>query len=131
ALLTGYVSSVGPCFADMGYDLKTGWILRGEGTDTEYELYGRKQQVIVEIIGGVIGILVVLLTMNIYFRADLLPPVSRVFATTVGATADVGLIKTLVIWAVPGLIIQLIGGSSRMIGVLFATGLLIDNPIYG
>lgn len=131
ALLTGYVSSVGPCFADMGYDLKTGWVLRGEGKDPEYELYGRKQQVIVEIIGGVIGILVVLLTMNIYFEADLLPPVSRVFATTVGATADIELVKTLVIWAIPGLIIQLIGGSSRMIGVLFATGLLIDNPIYG
>lgn len=131
ALLTGYVSSVGPCFADMGYDLKTGWVLRGEGKDKEYELYGRKQQVIVEIIGGVIGIAVVLLTMNIYFEADLLPPVSRVFATTVGASADITLIRTLAIWAIPGLILQLIGGPSRMIGVLFATGLLINNPIYG
>ncbi len=131
ALLTGYVSSVGPCFADMGYDLKAGWILRGEGKNTAYELYGRKQQIILEIIGAVIGILVVLLTMNIYFESDLLPPVSRVFATTVGASADISLIKTLGLWAIPGLIIQLIGGPSRMIGVLFATGLLIDNPIYG
>lgn len=31
AVLTGYISSVGPCFADMGYDLKTGWIIRGRG----------------------------------------------------------------------------------------------------
>lgn len=131
ALLTGYVSSVGPCFADMGYDLKTGWLLRGAGEDKDYELYGRKQQVITEIIGGVIGILVVLLTMNIYFESDLLPPVSRVFATTVSVSADASLIKTLLIWSVPGIILQLVGGPSRMIGVLFATGLLINNPIYG
>lgn len=131
ALLTGYVSSVGPCFADMGYDLKSGWILRGEGKDVEYELYGRKQQVILEVIGGVIGILVVLATMNIYFKADLLPPISRVFATTVAASADASLMKTLLLWAIPGVIIQLVGGPSRMIGVLFATGLLINNPIYG
>lgn len=131
ALLTGYVSSVGPCFADMGYDLKTGWLLRGKGEDVEYELYGRKQQVIVEMIGGVIGILVVLLTMNLYFESDLLPPVSRVFAATVSAGADPSLLKTLVIWAIPGFLLQLIFGPSRMVGVLFATGLLINNPTYG
>lgn len=131
ALLTGYVSSVGPCFADMGYDLKTGWLLRGKGEDKEYELYGRKQQVIVELIGGVIGILVVLATMNLYFAQDLLPPVSRVFATTVAAGADATLLKTLLLWAVPGFLLQLAFGPSKMVGVLFATGLLIKNPIYG
>lgn len=131
ALLTGYVSSVGPCFADMGYDLKTGWLLRGKGEDKEYELYGRKQQVMIEMVGGVIGILVVLLTMNLYFDADLLPPVSRVFATTVSAGADVSLLKTLLIWSIPGVILQFIFGPSKMVGVLFATGLLINNPIYG
>lgn len=131
ALLTGYVSSVGPCFADMGYDLKTGWILRGKGEDKEYELYGRKQQVYIELIGGVIGIVMVLATMNIFFKSGLIPPISKVFATTVAASADATLIKTLLIWAVPGAIIQLVGGSSRMVGVLLATGLLINNPIYG
>lgn len=131
ALLTGFVSSVGPCFADMGYDLKTGWILRGKGEDVEHELYGRRQQIIVEAFGGVIGVLVVLFTMNLYFSQDIMPPVSRVFATTIAARADAALIKTLALWAVPGIIIQLIGGSSKMVGVLFATGLLINNPIYG
>lgn len=131
AVLTGFVSAVGPCFADMGYDLKSGWILRGSGEDVEYELYGRKQQVIIEIIGGLIGVLVVVLTMNIYFEQDVMPPVSRVFATTIGAATDSSLIKTLLIWAIPGFIIQLLGGSSKMVGVLFATGLLINNPIYG
>lgn len=131
ALLTGYVTSVGPCFADMGYDLKTGWVLRGMGEDREYELYGRKQQVIIEIIGGIVGVLVVVLTMNIYFATDLVPPVSRVFATTVGAGADSELIKTLFIWAIPGAILQFGFGPKKMVGVLFATGLLINNPIYG
>lgn len=42
-LLTGYVASTGPCFSDMGYDLKTGWIIRGYGTDPAYELDGRRQ----------------------------------------------------------------------------------------
>lgn len=131
AILTGYVTSVGPCFADMGYDLKTGWILRGKGEDKEYELYGRKQQIIIETIGGILGVIVVLLTMNIYFASDLVPPVSRVFATTVGAGADSELIKTLLMWAVPGALLQFGFGPHRMVGVLFATGLLINNPIYG
>ena len=41
-----------------------------------------------------------------------------------------GLLKELAIWAIPGAIIQILGGK-HMLGVLFATGLLINNPIYG
>ena len=131
AVLTGFISSVGPCFADLGYDLKSGWIIRGYGKDVKKEIYGRKQQVISETIGGLIGISVALITINIYFNYNIIPPVSKVFATTVQAAADTSLINTLVIWAIPGLILQLMGGNSNMLGVLFATGLLIDNPIYG
>lgn len=130
ALLTGYVSAVGPCFADMGFDLKSGWILRGRGQDPEYEAFGRKQQVYIELIGGIVGILVAAFSMNIFFESDLLPPVSRVFATTVSAGVDADFLKTLIIWAIPGAIIQFIGGHN-MVGVLFGTGLLITNPIYG
>lgn len=131
AVLTGFVSAVGPCFADMGYDLKTGWIIRGEGEDVASELYGRRQQVLIEIVGGVIGVIVVVLSMNMYFEQDLMPPVSKVFATTIGASVDTAMIKELLMWSIPGIIIQLVGGSSKMLGVLFATGLLINNPIYG
>lgn len=130
ALLTGYVSAVGPCFADMGFDLKAGWILRGMGDDPKYELYGRKQQVYIELIGGIVGIVVTALSMNIFFKSDLLPPVSRVFATTVSAGIDSSFLRTLFIWAIPGAIIQIIGGTN-MVGVLFGTGLLITNPTYG
>lgn len=131
AVLTGFVSAVGPCFADMGYDLKTGWIIRGKGENPESEIYGRKQQVLMEMLGGIIGVIVVVLTMNMYFSQDLMPPVSRVFATTIGASINGDMIQELVIWAIPGFIIQLVGGSSKMVGVLFATGLLINNPVYG
>lgn len=132
ALLSGYVASAGPCFADMGYDLKTGWILRGEGQDTEYELKGRKEQVIAELIGGIIAMIIVALFMNMHFRLDMLPPVSRVFAATVQAGAgEPGIVNQLLIWALPGAVLQAIGGPNRAVGILFATGLLIINPIYG
>ena len=130
AVLTGYIGSAGPCFADMGYDLKTGWILRGEGKDRERELYGRRQQVIIEFIGVVIGIVVVMFFAMMFMKQDIMPPISKVFATAVSAGADAAIIKELLIWAVPGAIIQLIFGN-KMVGVLFATGLLLNNPTYG
>lgn len=131
ALLTGYICSVGPCFADMGNDLKAGWILRGMGNDPEYEVYGRKNQVYCELFGAVVGIVVVFATMNIFFDSNLMPPISGVFATTIESSVDPSLIKTLIIWSIPGALIQLVGKTKNMVGVLFATGLLLNNPMYG
>ena len=37
----------------------------------------------------------------------------------------------LLAWAVPGALVQLIGGPKRQIGIMFATGLLILNPLAG
>ena len=130
AILTGYVSSVGPCFADMGYDLKTGWILRGEGKDQARELQGRREQVKIELLGGIIGIAVVLMFANMYLSQDIMPPISYTFAATIQAGANMDLLRELLIWAIPGAIIQIIFGS-KMVGVLFATGLLLNNPVYG
>ena len=130
AVLTGYISSVGPCFADMGYDLKTGWIIRGKGADREHEIYGRKQQVYIEIYGAIIGIIIVMLFANMTLGQGLIPASSTTFATTCQAVANPELIKTLLIFAIPGAIVQLVGGK-HMIGVLFATGLVINSPIYG
>lgn len=130
AVMTGFIGSVGPCFADMGYDLKSGWILRGNGKDKEYEKYGRKQQIIIEAIGGIIGILIVLLFSKALMSQNIMPPISKVFATTITAGADPVILKEMLIWAIPGAIIQFISGT-KMIGVLFATGLLLNNPIYG
>ena len=41
------------------------------------------------------------------------------------------IITNLLIWAIPGAIIQFIGGSKRQMGILLATGLLINNPLAG
>ncbi len=130
ALLTGYICSVGPCFADMGYDLKTGWIIRGMGKDPAYETYGRKEQVKIELYGAVLGVLVLLISAKIMYSQGFVPPVSKVFATTIDAGSNPEILKSLLLWAIPGAIVQFAGGS-RMLGVLFATGLLINSPIYG
>ncbi len=130
AVLTGYISSVGPCFADMGYDLKTGWIVRGKSENPEREVYGRKQQVFIEMLGAFIGIIVVIFFADMTLKDGLIPATSTVFATTAQMGSNMALLKELALWAVPGAIIQIIG-RKYMFGVLLATGLLINNPIYG
>lgn len=131
ALLTGYVACTGPCFADMGYDLKTGWILRGKNRDIPYELEGRRQQLLAEIIGAVVGFAVVAVFMRIYFKLGTLPPVSSVFANTIKAGQDPTILMELLKWGVLGAAIQLAFGPKKTVGVLLATGLLIYSPMYG
>jgi uncharacterized oligopeptide transporter (OPT) family protein len=130
-ILTAYVVCTGPCFADMGYDLKTGWILRGRGSRVEYELDGRRQQMIAEIIGAVVGFAVVAVFMNMYFKLQTLPPVSPVFASAIKAGQNSEILRELLMWSVPGGLIQLAFGSKKTVGVLLATGLLINSPMYG
>ncbi len=130
-LLTGYVASTGPCFADMGFDLKTGWIVRGRGTDLAYELDGRRQQVISELIGAFVAVGVTALLMNMHFKLDMVPPVSKVFAATVKAGLNPEILRQLVVASVFGAVLQFLGGAKKALGILFATGLLIRNPIYG
>lgn len=130
AVLTGYISAVGPCFADMGYDLKTGWIIRGKGEDQKREVYGRKQQVLIEMLGALIGIIVVIFFADMTLNDGLVPATSMVFATTAEMGSNLGLLKELLIFAIPGALVQIVG-RKYMFGVLLATGLLINNPIYG
>lgn len=130
AVMTGYICAVGPCFADMGYDLKTGWILRGKSKNKEHEVYGRKQQVYIEMLGAVIGVIVVIFFAEMTMKDGLIPATSNLFATAAEAGTNMALVKELAIWAIPGAILQFIG-RKYMFGILFATGLLINNPIYG
>jgi len=131
AMLVGYTASTGPAFADAGYDLKTGWLLRGRGKNKEYELYGRRQQVIAEVLGEGVALVVVALSFTKYFSQDLFPPVNKVFAAAIEAGAQPWLWKSLLLWGLVGAAIQYIGGAEKQIGILFATGLLIMNPIAG
>ena len=131
ALLVGYTAATGPAFADMGYDLKAGWILRGRGAHPEFEKAGRKQQYWAEILGFGCAIIFLAIFHQAYFKADLFPPVDRVFVKTIEAGSSPAVLKWLLIWAIPGAIIQAVGGPRRQMGVLFATGLLINYPIAG
>lgn len=131
AILVGFVASGGPAFADAGYDLKAGWYLRGGGRDPRFEMQGRRQQIIAGFIGLAVAWVMVVLFHPIYFNQDLFPPVDRVYVTTINAGIDPGIVQNLLIWAVPGAIVQAIGGPDRQMGILLATGLLILNPLAG
>ena len=131
ALLVGFTAATGPAFADMAYDFKAGWILRGSGQSEQFELEGRKQQYIAEVISFLVAIVVVFLFYDNYFSQNLFPPVNRVYVATIEAGTNLQVARYLLMWAVPGALIQWLGGSNRQLGILFATGLLINYPIAG
>ena len=131
AILVGFTASTGPAFADMAYDLKAGWILRGSGKYPAYEKQGRKQQYFAELLGFAIAFLLIIFLYESYFSAGNLPPVDYVLVSTIEAGTSPEVIMHLLTWAIPGTILQWIGGKSRQIGILFATGLLIFNPAAG
>jgi uncharacterized oligopeptide transporter (OPT) family protein len=131
AVLAGYILSTGPQFADLGYDLKSGWIIRGRGADHGREAAGRRQQALLQEIGALVGIATVALAFAMYWKAGLVPPMGRVVATTVGLAVTPALPAQLALGAVVGAVAQLLGGPRRALGILLATGLLLDNTIYG
>ena len=131
ALMVGFSAATGPAFADMGYDLKAGFMLRGYGADPEFEREGRKQQLLAAMFAFVVAGVVVLVSYKGYFAADRVAPADRVFVAAIKAGASWDIARQMLIWAIPGAIIQFLGGPQRQLGVLFATGLLLLNPIAG
>src|SRR5215207_269760 len=133
ALLAGYTASTGPAFADMGYDFKAGWLLRRPANSADFELEGRLQQYFADLMGFAVGLVIVALAWRNYFSQDLIPPVDLVFADTIKAGSAEGMtaVGLLLLWAVPGALLQWLGGPSRQMGILFATGLLITFPQAG
>ena len=131
ALLVGFVASGGPAFADAGYDFKAGWLLRGMGRDPDFEREGRKQQAVAAGVGLVTALVVVAVFHQLYFDSGMFPPVARAYAATIESGVDPTRAASLFVWAIPGAVIQLVGGPRRQLGVLFGTGLLILNPTAG
>ncbi len=129
-LLVGFTAATGPCFSDMAYDLKCGYILRGSGSNPELEKAGRRQQYIAEIMGFCVAFVMVAVFAGRYFNQGLFVAVSNTFVTTIEAGASPEIAKWLLIWAIPGALIQLLGGKHQL-GILFATGLLVGNIING
>lgn len=131
ALLVGFSAATGPAFADMGYDLKAGYVLRGNGADPAFEQDGRRQQLLAAMFAFVVAGAVVLVSYRSFFARDLVAPVTRVYVATIHAGASLHVARQLLVWAIPGAIIQFLGGPRRQMGVLLATGLLIPFPIAG
>lgn len=131
ALLAGFSASTGVAFADMGYDLKTGYILRGNGKNLDFERKGRRQQLYAGLLAFSVASIVVLLTYENYFSQGLIPPVNHVYAATIESGVSGDIAAQLFLWAIPGALLQLLGGSKRQMGILFSTGLLLVNPIAG
>lgn len=130
-LLVGFSASTGPAFADMGYDLRAGFILRGFGKDPAFELEGRKQQLYAAMLAFLVAIPTVWFAHPAYFAQGLVPPVDKVYVAAINAGASSDVARMLMLWAIPAAIIQWIGGPRRQLGVLLATGLLIPNPLAG
>lgn len=131
ALLTGFSVATGPAFADMGYDLKAGFVLRGHGVDPAFEHAGMREQFLAASVAFATALVVVALTWQGYFARDLVPPVARVYVATIRAGVAPGVAQALLLWAVPGALMQWAGGPRRQLGVLLATGLLIASPVAG
>lgn len=129
-LLVGFTAATGPCFSDMAYDLKCGYILRGSGANPELEKEGRKQQFYAELMGFAIAFIMVAIFAFRYFNQGLYVKVSETFVATIQAGASADVAKWLLIWAIPGALIQLFGGNHQT-GILFATGLLVGSIING
>lgn len=129
-ILAGYTAATGPCFSDMAYDLKCGYMLRGEGKDPELEKVGRQQQFYAELFGFAVAFVMALLFANKYFDQGMFVAVSNTNKSTIEAGTSMEVAKWLLIWAVPGAVIQWLGGH-KQIGILFATGLLVGSTING
>ncbi|WP_077037024.1 OPT/YSL family transporter [Pelomonas sp. KK5] len=130
-VLAGFSAATGPAFADMGYDLKTGHLLRGEGADPAFERDGRIQQTIAAMLGFGVAIVVVALTHKSLFQQGQTAPIDAAYVAAIRAGISGDTALNLAIWALPGALLQWLGGSTRQLGVLFATGLLIGNPLAG
>lgn len=131
ALLTGFVAAGSPVFADGGYDFKAGWMLRGQGKNPQFDLDGRRQQLLAGLVGAGVAAVVVFFAHGAYFDNGMFPPTSEVFASTLEAGLESGAIREILIWAVPGALLQLVGGSARQLGVMVATGLIVADPLAG
>jgi uncharacterized oligopeptide transporter (OPT) family protein len=129
-LLVGFSAATGPAFADMGYDLKAGFMLRADH-GAAFEADGRRQQLYAAMAAFVVAIVVVGLTWQGYFAQNLIPPVDRVYAATIKAGITGPAAMSMMLWAIPGALLQLLGGQKRQLGVMFATGLLIAAPLAG
>lgn len=129
-ILAGFSAATGPAFADMGYDLKAGYILRN-APNSAFELDGRRQQLIAGMLGFGVAIVVVALSYKFFFDNNQTAPINAAYVAAIKAGISAETARNLALWAIPGALLQLAGGSRQQLGVLFATGLLIPSAMAG
>jgi uncharacterized oligopeptide transporter (OPT) family protein len=130
-VLAGFSAATGPAFADMGYDLKAGYVLRGEAGSTPFELDGRRQQWIASLIGFGVAVIVVSVCHGLFFARGMTAPINEAYVAAIKAGISTSVAGQLAVWAVFGALFQILGGPRRQLGVLLATGLLIPNAAAG
>ena len=130
SVFIGYLSSVGMPFADTGISLKAGYIIRGNGKNKEHELYGRKQQIILKYIGVFIGVIMAFVFSGVLIENNVIPPMSHFYANAVTSVLSYYVLREIVLWAIPGVILQIAFGN-KSVGLMLATGLFINNSIFG
>ncbi|WP_328868187.1 OPT/YSL family transporter [Streptomyces sp. NBC_00304] len=130
-VLAGFTAATGPAFADMGYDLKTGHLLRGGDADPAFDLEGRRQQLIAAMIGFGVAVVVVLVSYRMFFDNGKVPPIDAAYVAAIKAGPSMETARDLAVWAIPGALVQFLGGPRRQLGILLATGLLITTPMAG
>ncbi|MFV0383483.1 OPT/YSL family transporter [Paracoccus sp. (in: a-proteobacteria)] len=130
-VIAGFSAATGPAFADMGYDLKTGYLLRGEGKDPAFEMEGRRQQLIAGMVGFVCAMVVVLVSYQGLFAQGKTAPINAAYVAAINAGVSMDTAISLLLWAIPGAIIQIIGGPRKQLGIMLATGLLINFAMAG
>lgn len=92
--------------------MKAGFILRGYGEDLKQELLGRRIQLFTALVAFAVAIPIVWFAHTSYFAQNLLPPVAWVYAKTIEAGSQTSIALSLLIWAIPGAIIQWVGGAT-------------------
>lgn len=130
-VLAGFSAATGPAFADMGYDLKAGHLLRGETSGTPFETEGRREQMIAGMVGFAVAIVVVACSYKLFFANHQTAPINAAYVAAIKAGISGDTARNLALWAVPGALLQILGGARQQLGVLFATGLLIASPMAG
>lgn len=130
-VLVAFSAATGPAFADMGYDFKAGFLLRGQQPDSLFELEGRRQQWLSSLVGFGAAMAVVAVSHRALLEGGFNAPINATYIAAIKAGLSADVARELAIWAIPGALLQLAGGPGRQIGILFATGLLITNPAAG
>ena len=84
-VLAGFTAATGPAFADMGYDLKAGYVLRGGGIDPAFELDGRRQQLIAAMVGFGVAIIAVAAAYPVFFGRNMTAPIDAAYIAAIKA----------------------------------------------